>query len=119
MRKDFCMCSKSEFHLCSVPPTQVEIKRGFWEDVDHVTRISSSDTIEFLRAANSGVYTDVDLSPWDMESEAFPNRIVIGLVDADAFNGTYTKNPFNLKNYDITTMGLAVNGERTYLENHY
>jgi hypothetical protein len=30
-----------------------------------------------------------------------PNRIVIGMVDADAFNGTYTKNPFNLKNYDI------------------
>jgi hypothetical protein len=40
-----------------------------------------------------------------------PNRIVIGMVDADAFNGTYTKNPFNFKNYDITTMGLTVNGE--------
>jgi hypothetical protein len=33
------------------------------------------------------------------------------MVDADAFNGTYTKNPFNFKNYDITTMGLTVNGE--------
>ena len=42
---------------------------------------------------------------------ALPNRIVIGMVDADAFNGTYTKNPFNFKNYDITTMGLTVNGE--------
>ena len=40
-----------------------------------------------------------------------PNRIVIGMVDVDAFNGTYTKNPFNFKNYDITTMGLTVNGE--------
>ena len=40
-----------------------------------------------------------------------PNRIVIGMVDADAFNGTYTKNPFNFKNYDTTTMGLTVNGE--------
>ena len=40
-----------------------------------------------------------------------PNRIVIGMVDEDAFNGTYTKNPFNFKNYDITTMGLTVNGE--------
>ena len=40
-----------------------------------------------------------------------PNRIVIGMVDADAFNGTYTKNPFNFKNYDITIMGLTVNGE--------
>ena len=40
-----------------------------------------------------------------------PNRIVIGMVDADAFNGTYAKNPFNFKNYDTTTMGLTVNGE--------
>jgi hypothetical protein len=42
---------------------------------------------------------------------ALPNRIVIGMVDADAFNGTYTKNPFNFKNYDITTVGLPVNGQ--------
>jgi hypothetical protein len=33
------------------------------------------------------------------------------MVDADAFNGTYAKNPFNFKNYNITTMGLTVNGE--------
>jgi hypothetical protein len=42
---------------------------------------------------------------------ALPIRIVIGMVDADAFNGTYAKNPFNFKNYNITTMGLTVNGE--------
>jgi hypothetical protein len=40
-----------------------------------------------------------------------PIRIVIGMVDADAFNGTYANNPFNFKNYNITTMGLTVNGE--------
>jgi hypothetical protein len=33
------------------------------------------------------------------------------MVDADAFNGTYAKNSFNFKNYNITTMGLTVNGE--------
>jgi hypothetical protein len=42
---------------------------------------------------------------------ALPNRIMIGMVNTDAFNGTYTKNPFNFKNYDITTMGLTVSGE--------
>ncbi|CAB3985402.1 Hypothetical predicted protein [Paramuricea clavata] len=46
-----------------------------------------------------------------IEECGLPNRIVIGMVDADAFNGIYTKNPFNFKNYDITTMGLTVNGE--------
>ena len=40
-----------------------------------------------------------------------PNRIVIGMVDVDAFNGTYTKNPFNFNNYDTAMMGLTINGE--------
>jgi hypothetical protein len=43
---------------------------------------------------------------------ALTNRIVIGMVDADAINGTCTKNPFNFKNYDFTTMSLTVNGEK-------
>jgi hypothetical protein len=59
MHKDSCMCSKSELDLFSVPPTQVVMEKGFWEDVDPITSISSSDTIEFLCAAISGVYTDL------------------------------------------------------------
>ena len=53
------MCSKSELDLFSIPPTQVVMEKGFWEDVDPITSISSSDTIEFLCAENSGVYTDL------------------------------------------------------------
>ena len=60
MHKDSCVCSKSELDLFSVPPTQVVMEKGFWEDVDPITIIiSSSDTIEFLCAANFGVYTDL------------------------------------------------------------
>ena len=40
-----------------------------------------------------------------------PDRIVIGMVDASAYNGENTKNPFNFKNYDTTFLGLTVNGE--------
>jgi hypothetical protein len=35
------------------------MEKGFWEDVDPITSISSSDTIEFLCSANSGVQTDI------------------------------------------------------------
>ncbi|CAB4027537.1 uncharacterized protein F54H12.2-like, partial [Paramuricea clavata] len=59
MHKGSCMLSKSELDLFSVPPTQVVMEKGFWEDVDPIASISSSDTIEFLCAANSGVYTDL------------------------------------------------------------
>lgn len=33
------------------------------------------------------------------------------MVDADSYNGVYTKNPFNFKNYNTTFLGLTVNGE--------
>jgi hypothetical protein len=59
MHKDSCMCSKSKLDLFSVSPTPVVMEKGFGEDVDPITSISSSDTIEFLCAANSGVYTDI------------------------------------------------------------
>jgi hypothetical protein len=45
MHKDSCMCSKSELDLFSIPPSQVVMEKGFLEDVDPITSISSSDTI--------------------------------------------------------------------------
>ena len=42
-----------------------------------------------------------------------PNRIIIGIVDADAWYAecTFSKDPFDFKNYDITKIGLTVNEE--------
>ena len=39
MHKDSCACAKSELDLFSVPPTQVEMEKGFWEDIDPITSI--------------------------------------------------------------------------------
>ena len=59
IHKDSCQCGKSELDLFTVPATQVEMNKGFWEDVDPVSSIAASDTVEFLCAANSDVYTDL------------------------------------------------------------
>ena len=45
------------------------MEKGFWEDVDPITSITSSDTIEFLCAANSGVYTDLASSYLHVEEK--------------------------------------------------
>jgi hypothetical protein len=37
-----------------------------------------------------------------------PSRIVIGCVDHDAFDGMYTKNPYNFKHYKMTKLSLEV-----------
>lgn len=47
-----------------------------------------------------------------------PSLIVIGLVDGDAFGGSYTKSPFNFKHYSIEEMYLHCNSE-TYPTNRY
>ena len=40
-----------------------------------------------------------------------PERIVVGLVDNEAFNGAYKKNPFNFQNFKLTSCGLIKNNE--------
>ena len=40
-----------------------------------------------------------------------PTSFVFGLVDSNAYTGEYSKNPFNFKHYDVSTITLSVNGE--------
>jgi len=41
-----------------------------------------------------------------------PTRLIVGLVDSTAFNGSYSKNPFNFKTQNITYMSLHVQGRQ-------
>lgn len=41
-----------------------------------------------------------------------PKRIVMGLVDTEAFNGSFKKNPFNFKNFGLTSVAVYLNGEQ-------
>lgn len=41
-----------------------------------------------------------------------PKRIVMGIVDTDAFNGSFKKNPFNFKNCGLNSVGVYLNGEQ-------
>ncbi|XP_070571283.1 uncharacterized protein F54H12.2-like [Ptychodera flava] len=45
-------------------------------------------------------------------SPSLPKRVVLGLVDNDAFNGSYKKNPFNFKHYGMTSLVLNVSGKQ-------
>ena len=41
-----------------------------------------------------------------------PKRIVLGLVDTEAYNGSYRTNPFDFKHYNLTQVGVYVDGEQ-------
>ena len=40
-----------------------------------------------------------------------PKSFVFGLVDSSAFNGSHTKNPFNFKHLNVSSIAVTVNGE--------
>ena len=41
-----------------------------------------------------------------------PRRIVVGLVDNEAFNGAFGHNPFNFKHFSLTEIGLYMDGQQ-------
>ena len=48
LHEDSCKCGKSELDLFTVPPTQIEMNKDFWESIDPVASVQTSDTIEFV-----------------------------------------------------------------------
>ena len=40
-----------------------------------------------------------------------PKSFVFGLVESAAFNGAYKKNPYNFQHFDVSFIGITVNGE--------
>ena len=41
-----------------------------------------------------------------------PNRIFVGFVDADAFNGSETKNPFSFQHFNVNHISLLTDGKQ-------
>ena len=42
-----------------------------------------------------------------------PSKMVIGMVDSNAFSGDYAKNPLRFQHFNIDSLGFTVNGEPT------
>ena len=40
-----------------------------------------------------------------------PNQVIVGLVDTDAFNGSFAKNPYKFNNYSIMDISLKFDGQ--------
>lgn len=49
----------------------------------------------------------------DIFNGYIPSKMVIGMVDSDAFAGNFKKNPFRFQHFDISSMTFTVNGEPT------
>ena len=45
-------------------------------------------------------------------SGPLPKRIVIGMVESEAYNGSLTKNPFNFQNFSLKELNVTIDGEQ-------
>jgi len=54
---------------------------------------------------------------WTTESVflgQLPKRLIVGFMDNDAYNGSFRKNPFNFKHYNINYLWLVKDGEQIF-----
>jgi hypothetical protein len=54
---------------------------------------------------------NLDVSQENVFLGQVPSRVVMGIVDNDAFNGTYSKNPYNFKHHRLTRIALQLDGQ--------
>jgi hypothetical protein len=47
-------------------------------------------------------------------SGQLPSRLVIGIVDNEAFNGTFGRNPFNFNNYKLSEICVYLDGQQAH-----
>src|SRR6218665_2566668 len=59
---------------------------------------------------------NLDASQESLFSSQIPTRLVIGCVDNDAFNGSYTKNPFNFKHLNLSQLKVYVDGHQHFVK---
>ena len=120
--------SKNSFRLMSSVPNQkykvviseVMLKAamvGIHPDIlrSHARALENRPALyPFLRtevktfAVGKGQY-NVNLD--DIYQGKIPNRLILGMVSAEAYSGDLTKNPFNFKHYNFDLMCLYANGQ--------
>ena len=59
---------------------------------------------------------NMDFSQENLFAGQLPTRLVIGCVDNDSFNGSYEKNPFNFKHYNLTQIKVYLDGQQQHIK---
>jgi hypothetical protein len=59
---------------------------------------------------------NMDFTQESLFTGQIPCRLIMGCVDNDAFNGLYTKNPFNFKHYSLNQIKVYVDGQGLHVK---
>lgn len=79
------------------------------EKAHYVIPVSDVKTYSVLAGTSSYIISD----PF---SKRIPEFLVIGLVDGVAFQGDFSKNPFNFKDFGLSSVQVIVDGENNFYQ---
>ena len=85
--------------------------------LQHMTELKKGmNAIYPMRRTDCKTYTipagNPSIHKGDMFNGQIPKRIVLAMVDSGAFNGSYTKNPYNFQLYGATSISLTIDREQ-------
>lgn len=85
--------------------------------LQHLTELKKGvNAIYPVRRTDCKTYTiplgNPSIHKGDLFNGQVPKRVVLAMVDSDAFNGSYTKNPYNFQLYGATSISLTIDGEQ-------
>jgi hypothetical protein len=123
-KDSFCLMSsvanptfKVKIHDCKLLVRKVKLSPTVF--VAHAKALEQGNAKYPVRKVTCKTYTiprgHLDSVQENLFSGQLPTRIVIGLVDNDAFNGNYAKNPFNFKHFDLNEMKIFLDGQQQYI----
>jgi hypothetical protein len=67
-------------------------------------------TIVRTFTVNAGAYNDI---AEDMFQGEVPSRLIVGMVDAQAYAGSYGLNPYRFRDFNLSSLAFYVDGEST------
>ena len=124
-RDAFCLMSsaanprfKIKLHDCKLFIRKVKLSPSVF--IAHAKALEVGNAKYPIHRAVCKTFTiprgNMDFSQENLFSGQMPTRLVIGCVDNDAYNGSYTKNPFNFKHYDLTQLKIYLDGQQQHIK---
>jgi hypothetical protein len=121
--------SKNAFNLMAADATQ-NYKTVIEEAVLYIRKTTLSPAVQIGYAQALQVSTakypitrvdvksfTIPTGSWSVNRDnlflgSLPRRMVLGLVDAAAFNGDYTKNPYNFQHFNTSFLSVSIDGDQ-------
>jgi hypothetical protein len=124
-KNSFCLMSdnaqaafKIKMHDCKLFVRKIKLSPSVF--VAHAKALEVGNAKYPIRRVICKTFTvptgNLDFSQENLFTGQLPTRLVIGCVDNDAYNGSYAKNPFNFKHYNLNQIKVYLDGQQQHIK---